>query len=176
MQQRRASAGSLGSAPAGLDGGTGSRPVGGRAGNAQAPTVHSLKKPSSSFASSSGRFTQWVRRGGDQAPPPGHYDVQSKWGRSRQGLIRGNSQRFREKAVDTPAPGQYYSGTEKLARRGVAAITGHAGNPLVARSERFRPTSPQPSPLGPGSYDTDYLYGNLNRPTFNITIAEDSAL
>lgn len=150
--------------------------MGGNAGGARVPAVHSLNKPSSSFASSGGRFKQWGKRDGDEAPPPGHYNVQVKWGRGRHGLLRGTSQRFRDKVVDTPAPGQYYSGTEKLARRGVAAITGHAGNPLVARSERFRAASPDTSPLGPGSYDTDYLYGNLNRPTFNITIAEDSAL
>lgn len=42
-----------------------------------------------------------------------------------------------------------------------------------AQSPRFQQQVRSESP-GPGFYDTDYFYGGLTKPTFNMTIAEDT--
>lgn len=34
---------------------------------------------------------------------------------------------------------------------------------------------PQDAVPGPGSYDTEYVYGSLHKRTFNMTIAEQEA-
>ena len=47
---------------------------------------------------------------------------------------------------------------------------------LLSSAPRFQAAASRLGPgLGPGSYDPEFLYGNLNKPTFNMSIADASA-
>ena len=48
----------------------------------------------------------------------------------------------------------------------------HALGAAVLRAEGAAPVARLGPGLGPGSYDPEFLYGNLNKPTFNMSIAD----
>tara|TARA_B100000795_G_scaffold236935_1_gene197326 strand:+ start:542 stop:1945 length:1404 start_codon:yes stop_codon:yes gene_type:complete len=103
------------------------------------------------------------------------YDVSMDWSKNAlkggKGVLGSGSQRFKHKNVDNEVgPGMYH--TE------ATFIKPGAGNSegFVSKEKRFdfkRVISQEP---GPGSYSPEYLYGNLNKRTFNMTIAEQEAL
>jgi len=139
----------------------------------------SLQPKSSAFASKSKRFAGWERSAAD-LPPPGEYDVRPQWGKGARGLISSGGERFRapKDRVAAPGPGQYYDGVARLTAS--TSKTGRSrANVFLSASARFqrsRTERERQALPGPGSYDPDFLYGNLNKPTFNVSIAEDSAL
>jgi len=71
--------------------------------------------------------------------------------------------------VDSPGPGAYTS------QSSIKPAPPNRKNILQTTGPRFMQTESayaQPKP-GPGAYNVEHLYGNMNRPTFNITIAEE---
>ena len=129
---------------------------------------------SSSFASSSKRGAALK---GDDVPPPGSYNVPSDWSASalkkggRKGVLGSGSERFNRKAMGEGGvgPGAYHT------NQGFVKAAENPKNVMVSTEKRFKPKRTQQVP-GPGAYDTEFLYGNLNKRTFNMTIAEQEAL
>ncbi len=126
---------------------------------------------SASMASTVTRFVPAAHSGN---PEPGAYDVTKQWtaGRRRTGTMQHGPTRFSvagEGKADSPGPGAYE------APSGLRPAAPNRKNILQSTGPRFQPPESvyaQPKP-GPGTYDVEHLYGNLNRPTFNITIAEE---
>ena len=101
-------------------------------------------------------------------PPPGAYDIAQSWKKgSGVGLISSGEARFRaSRATDAvPGPGRYThaSSLKPTApnRKGI----------MVGSDARFRAPRAAAQP-GPGTYDPEFLFGNLNKPTFNMSIAD----
>jgi len=137
-----------------------------------APSI--AKKPGSVFSSITNRT---LDKKPMDVPPPGTYNVGSKWTTgSGAGLIASGGKRFEQPrpADQTPGPGRYQSkGALKPAgsnRKMIMQTTVPRFENTLLREQ----TEKNPVP-GPGSYDTEYLYGNLNKPTFNMAIADASA-
>lgn len=110
-------------------------------------------------------------------PPPGTYNVGTKWTTgSGAGLIASGGQRFPKPrpAEQTPGPGRYQ------AKSSLKPAGSNRKMIMQTTVPRFEDTlmkdalEKNPVP-GPGSYDTEFLYGNLNKPTFNMSIADASA-
>lgn len=108
-----------------------------------------------------------------QAPPPGTYDVQASWitGGSGKGVLGSGSQRFKQKASDNiVGPGAYHN-PQSFVKQGAGVSEG-----FISKERRFNFKAKVSDEPGPGSYNPEYLYGNLNKRTFNMTIAEQEAL
>jgi len=127
------------------------------------------QKPSSNFVSNTQRFRSKKKM---QTPDPGAYNVNSKWttGKRRTGTMQYGTERFSESAPksDTPGPGKYYR------QKKMGNASPNRRNVFGSVEPRFKPKTSKyaiPNP-GPGQYNTDNLYGTLNRPTFNMSIAE----
>ena len=75
--------------------------------------------------------------------------------------------------ADAPGPGTYaFRSSIKVPKKNrknvfVSKATRFNNNSIASRTAQAQP--------GPGSYDTEYLYGNLNKRTFNMTVAEQEA-
>ena len=128
-------------------------------------------QPSAAFASQTRRGAS-LEAAAAQAPPPGTYDVNINWTkqalRGGKGVLGSGSQRFKPKAVDNEVgPGAYYNPKSYIKE---------FGGGFVSKEERFDFKPKTSSEPGPGSYSPEYLYGNLNKRTFNMTIAEQEAL
>lgn len=74
--------------------------------------------------------------------------------------------RFNWKTNGVPGPGTYDSGVVSL------HIVKPRNGEMLVRSKRFE--NKIENIPGPGAYDAEYMYGNLNKPTFNITIAKET--
>ena len=75
--------------------------------------------------------------------------------------------KFKQKVVDNSiGPGAYHNPTPFSSN----------GGAFVSKKERFNFKQKASDDPGPGSYSPEYLYGNLNKRTFNMTIAEQEAL
>jgi len=121
-------------------------------------------------------FASRSRRSIDQplndVPPPGTYTLGSKWQTgSGQGLLNSGGERFEKtrNSEQTPGPGRYDS-TSSIRQHG-----NNRRNVMLTTSKRFEEKVPNQTNPGPGSYDAEFLYGNLNKPTFNMSIADGSA-
>ena len=129
---------------------------------------------SSSFASTSKRG-QALKPG--EVPPPGTYDVRSNWSTDalkkggKKGILGSGSQRFKQKSSNNGGlgPGAYYKPQDFV--KNVENTT----NVMVSSEKRFKKKKSNNVP-GPGSYDTEFLYGNMNKRTFNMSIAEQEFL
>ena len=142
------------------------------------PNQHKKTTGTSAFASRTQRGQYQVV----EAPDPGAYDVvgpsnQENWKRGTgNGLLASGAQRFKQAETDlafTPGPGQYKI-NGSLGKLGKGTNRKRVG--FVSTEKRFSKkggetiqTSRAP---GPGSYDVDPLYGNFNKRTFNMSIAE----
>ena len=123
------------------------------------------------MASSTVRFIPEKHSGN---PEPGAYDVTKTWsvGKRRTGTMQYGPDRFTTPGhdpIDTPGPGAYPS------KSSLKPAPANRKNILQSTGPRFQPSESvyaQPKP-GPGTYNVEHLYGNMNRPTFNITIAEE---
>jgi hypothetical protein len=131
-------------------------------------------KPSAAYASNTKRFDANIG-GKDKKPAPGEYEISQKWVKGKQGLFFSGGDRFNHKIEnDLPGPGQYSNP--------IAAINIHTNSTsestkhMISTAPRFeQPVKRRVGEVpGPGSYDSEYLYGNLNRPTFNMAIAQAS--
>lgn len=130
---------------------------------------------SSSFASTSKRGA--ALKSGD-GPPPGAYNVPSDWSAralkkgGKKGVLGSGSQRFNRKQYGEGGvgPGAYYN-PQSFATKNVDNPT----NVMVSTEKRFKPKKGSSVP-GPGAYDTEFLYGNMNKRTFNMSIAEQEFL
>ena len=108
-----------------------------------------------------------------QGPPPGSYDVTMSWSKNAlkggRGVLGSGSQRFQQKTIENEVgPGAYYNPQ--------SFTKPSAGSGMGSKEKRFDFKQKISSEPGPGSYSPEYLYGNLNRRTFNMTIAEQEAL
>jgi hypothetical protein len=129
---------------------------------------------SSSFASNSKRGAALKS---SDVPPPGTYTVNSDWTAAalkkggRTGVLGSGSERFNRKVSENGlGPGAYYNPNDSFAK-----VSENPSNVMVSTERRFKSNKALPVP-GPGAYDTEFLYGNLNKRTFNMTIAEQEAL
>jgi len=110
-------------------------------------------------------------------PPPGTYNVGSKWTTgSGAGLIASGGTRFSKPrpADQTPGPGRYQSKSSLKDAGSNRKMIMQCTVPRFEDALLRESTEKNPVP-GPGSYDTEFLYGNLNKPTFNMSIADASA-
>lgn len=136
------------------------------------------RQPTSAFASKTARCTARSNISSEIRPEPGLYDVNMRWVKdthpSRKNvLMKGAGNRFRRTSSHVPlvGPGSYdlpssFDPHESEEQRGQV---------MVSTEKRFRRTQRkmmQETP-GPGTYDDSMLYGNLNKRTFNITIASE---
>ena len=139
------------------------------------PNLQPRHTGSSAFASTTQRGEYSII----DAPPPGAYNVvdnkiHDNWHHGTgNGLLGSGATRFKDgkqKLIDTPGPGQYSQASSwknnNLNRKKVG---------FVSTQRRFgngdEETNTYETP-GPGSYNVDPLYGNFNRKTFNMSIAE----
>ena len=127
------------------------------------------RKPLSSFASG-------TRRSGEtriqDVPPPGTYEMPAKWSTgSGQGLLSSGGARFvtTKSAIQNPGPGRYD------AKSSLKPPNPNRKNVMCSVTTRFEHKDLSLKFPGPGSYDAEFLYGNLNKPTFNMSIADDSS-
>jgi hypothetical protein len=142
------------------------------------------RKKVGAFLSKAPRF-----RFGDDAPPvplapgPGAYNVATKLGRrgphvSLKGQYDSHASRFSGagaggKVGAMPGPGQYNPSAGTFS-------TSVKKDATISKGLRFRgPGSGAPrggDAPGPGHYDVEFTYGNLNQPTFNMKIASEAGL
>jgi len=137
-----------------------------------APSIS--KKQGSVFSSITNRTSE---RKPMDVPPPGTYNVGSKWTTgSGAGLIASGGNRFPKPrpAEQTPGPGRYQSKSSMKPAGSNRKMIMQCTVPRFENSLLKEQTEKNPVP-GPGSYDTEFLYGNLNKPTFNMSIADASA-
>ena len=144
--------------------------------NGQAEVRKEQVKPSPSFASASTRFNN-LEALKDIKPAPGAYEVGVKWKKGSQGLFHSGGNRFSYQEVDNgiPGPGQYNTPITAIK---VPEENEYGRKHMISAAPRFQGQSgPSLSRSkitgpGPGSYETEYLYGNMNKPTFNIALAQ----
>ena len=149
------------------------------------PNLNSKHLGTSAFASKTQRGKVKIV----EAPPPGAYDVakvasSENWSQGKKGLLGSGAARFkRGNSTQTgqssdPGPGQY--SIQGTIGRQKSALN-RKGIPFVSTQKRFANVSGAPvendviRTPGPGSYDVDPLYGNFNKRTFNMTIAEQES-
>jgi len=134
----------------------------------------SQAKASSFFSSGAMRFKPKAQKDG---PDPGAYDLSVSWekGNPESGIMTGMNERFNAAppCSDGPGPGAYdLTKVTAMSRRPPHAVHNRKAI-LVSQEKRFfRPTAKDTTP-GPGAYDAEFLYGNMNKATYNITIAEE---
>ena len=131
-------------------------------------------QPSAAFASQTKRGAD-LEAAAAQAPPPGTYTIRSDWSkaalRGGKGVLASGSQRFKEREPDNQVgPGAYHNPVSYI------KPSAGTGDVMVSKQERFDFRKKISNEPGPGSYSPEYLYGNLNKRTFNMTIAEQEAL
>ena len=54
----------------------------------------------------------------------------------------------------------------------VSVANANRKNIMCSGEQRFHALKEKVPVPGPGSYDSEFLYGNMNKPTFNMSIAE----
>jgi|TARA_B110000091_G_C13733461_1_gene440087 hypothetical protein len=127
----------------------------------------------------SAAFASKTQRGQDtdaaaaQAPPPGTYNVKESWttGGGGKGVLGSGSQRFKHKSTDNEVgPGAYHNPQSYIKQSAGTTESWATGE------KRFDFRTKISQEPGPGSYNPEYLYGNMNKRTFNMTIAEQEAL
>ena len=136
-------------------------------------------KGSAAFISSSGRWNGATAQK-QAVPEPGQYNVAIPWTQKQgKGVMESGSTRFRKNAAAAsqssggmPGPGAYNLPKTTL-RQPHKPIPGAKHTSFATGSPRFRQQKPSTRVPGPGSYDIEYLYGNLNKQTFNTTIAAE---
>lgn len=132
--------------------------------------AHSPLKPSPMFASKSTRFQPSEVEG--SMPSPGSYDVRQEWGRSYgQGVLRSGTKRFQAAKpiqADTIGPGAYDTcGSFN------ASYSNNTKRTTLSTEQRFKSFAKAVDTPGPGAYDVNIVTGDMNTPTYNITIAEE---
>jgi len=123
-------------------------------------------KPTATFASKEARVPEGSS---SDVPPPGTYNITTKWKvGTGVGLVASGGSRFKtSKAVaQNPGPGRY-SAASSFKRPNA-----NRKNIMCSGEQRFHALKEKVPVPGPGSYDSEFLYGNMNKPTFNMSIAE----
>merc|ERR1711871_1373934 len=94
-------------------------------------------------------------------------------GSGRKGMLSSGAKRFQSgtlSGAQSIGPGSYETkGSIKVDKRNRKKV-------FVSREQRFHSHSKVDRTPGPGSYDSEFLYGNMNKRTFNMTIAEQEAM
>ncbi len=146
----------------------------------QEPIKHNIlpeapNKPSASFASTSTRFdhNNLLK---EVKPAPGEYEVGVKWVKGRHGLFNSGGTRFNTLNDNgLPGPGQYNAVVTAIPNHNNDVYEKPKGNHMISSAARFAESTSAPKAVpGPGYYDSEYPYGNLNKPTFNMVIAQAS--
>ena len=125
-------------------------------------------KPSPMFASKANRFTTAKA---SAMPSPGSYDVRQEWVQKHgKGILHSGAKRFvgkTPKAADGAGPGAY-----EVAQ---SFKKPYANTKSTLSTEKRFATSSAKHNLtpGPGAYDANVVTGDMNTPTYNITIAEE---
>jgi hypothetical protein len=125
-------------------------------------------RQSSAFASATRRFRPQRPEDG---PDPGAYDTRVSWqtGNRATGTLGSGPKRFRQaKPAEGPGPGVYtLPPAFKPARPNRKGV-------MVSTADRFKEGRPKAEQTpGAGHYDSEYLYGNMVRKTYNVSIAEE---
>lgn len=131
---------------------------------------NSPPKPSATFASKTTRFEKNNLTPG--LPSPGTYEVSQEWiNRRGQGILQSGSKRFNgtktSSESDTLGPGSY--NVSSSFKKPYA----NQKSSILSTEKRFKSLSKPLNTPGPGSYDSSIVYGDMNTPTYNITIAEE---
>ena len=151
----------------------------GREGVSVQASTEGKKRPegSAAFVSTTKRWGTNSSSSPPHAPEPGQYNVNVSWkAKKGKGIMESTAPRFNGKARgskdSTPGPGFYNSNSHSNA--GGPRYRPRGNKTFVSAAPRFdsSATSKKNFVPGPGSYDVEYLYGNLNKQTFNTSIAE----
>mmetsp|Transcript_16865 Transcript_16865/g.20809 ORF Transcript_16865/g.20809 Transcript_16865/m.20809 type:complete len:130 (-) Transcript_16865:94-483(-) len=108
----------------------------------------------------------------DDLPDPGSYHVETNWvtnvgGKGHMSSLQPRIEAAKSAAKDLPGPGAYNTDCSTL-KKGSRNRKGK----FLSTSQRF-PDDAKVSAIGPGSYDTEFVHGNLLSRTYNVTIAEE---
>lgn len=136
-----------------------------------------VAKQSSVFLSESKRFDdakETKKKQKELPPPPGAYDTSIRWDQAKgvASLGAGVKSRFEPARSETNAaigPGAY------SIKSSIVPMKGQNRRNVMMTSEPRFPSKKSTSVPGPGSYDTQLMYGNLLKQTYNVAIAEQSA-
>ena len=110
---------------------------------------------------------------------PAKYRIEQKWilddAKERKNTLLKGSKRFHvpKHVAETPGPASYDT-TCGVNAKHVAEESTERDCVMISKEKRFlKPKSSADQTPGVGTYNPEMLYGNLNRSTYNITIARE---